>query len=418
MSRKVPKRMQTLTVDREQQYQTWDVGLEVTPNVAQPAKPWWPAVRDEAVRRVVALGVNQVRLEANGKEIAGAGGFDPEWLETQIERYLIPLETELQSVKGRRLRVNICNVAFSSALDAAYPWPNLLNPADAARYGAYAVDCVEYTEGRGFTVDSWEICLEPDNSKTTVFKGADKMAAAILAARAALDAAGLARVAIMAPSCVSTATAVAYVSSWATNNPAALDAVDILSYHRYSSASITEVTQMGQHAKTHGKRAAMTELMSYDPDKLYQDIVAGHNSGFQRFGIAGKNTDPRYQPAPWFWITEAADQQTATIADHIHTARFRQYTAHIEPGAVRVGTSAAPNPQSATAWVNPDGKLVVVLHNAGVASTLAGIEPGDYEVSAAQGSPVQNVTIGIYTVAGTTLPVPAVTPGPVTVRQL
>jgi hypothetical protein len=403
--------VQTLTIDRSKVFQTF-TAWEGNANIAGYGEPWYAGVRDEVARRAAELGISQLRLEIRADVDDGAGHYDWTAFDQRVEDVVRPMALALLEARGETLRINVCNVAFGSGADPAHPH------RDPATFGRFARAAVERAATHhGLAVEYFEICLEPDNTGgNTIFKSPARIAESVLAVRSALDAAGFPDVKIIAPSCVNMTTARNWMRTLRDVYPDAFAAVDLFSYHRYSGTALNVVTEIGNITAAGGKQSGQTEYMGGTYTHLYEDLVSGRVSTWQKYGIGGSSDDPRYVNSPLFRIDDA-DPSNVRVADGVHTPALRQFFAYIRPGAVRVGYTAAPNAMAATVWINPGDKIVVTLQRKGGPFDLVGLAPGSYEVSYVLNG--VNVIGGVYTTSTGKLRVRA--PNgvcPLTVRQL
>jgi len=368
---------QVLTVNSSIRYQTWS-GWEATPNIYgnDLNVAWFPDVRDEVVYRSAEMGVSQVRMEAQDNWDNGNGTYNFTEFDRVINQVVKPLRDELLFRRGETLKVNVCNVSFGSGAVANHPHRN---PTTFANFAYAFVD--RAARFHGLSVAYFEICLEPDNSGgNTIFNSPLAISNAVNAVRTKLNATGYSAVKLIAPSCVNATTARNWMQTLQSTYGTAYSKIAVLSYHRYSSASQSVVQSIGDIARTSNKQSAMNEYLTGTYSHLYTDIVYGRVSIWQKYGLGGGSTDPRYINAPLFRIDDS-NPNNVLVTDNVDTPRLRQYYSSIRPGAVRVAVTGSPNAMSATAWTGPSSKFVVLVSSASIPFQVAGLPSGNYEVS-------------------------------------
>lgn len=398
---------QTFTVDPNLRHQPW-MAWEATANIygvgMEPPPPWWRTIRDEVVSRAAALGVSRVRLEIADESdlrLWGATGYNWARFDRLITEIVKPL-----AIAAPGLEVNVCNVAFGSGKVANHPH------LDPVKFGEYVVAGVERALSHGLSVETYEVCLEPDKvNGLTIFNTPAKMAGGILAARRALDAAGHTGVGLVAPSCVNTQTAANWIVILRDQYPEAFAAVDVLTYHLYASNAVSTIQQIGKVQAATGKLTGQTEYLSADADRLYKDIVHGRVSVWQKYGLCShaENPQTQYRSAGLFRLS-LPPTGAPVLSESPQTPAMRQYFAFVRPGMTRCGVTGG----AATAWRDAAGRVVVILQSVPTVFDIVGIPAGRYVVSYATAS--GNAVLGSFSVVGKlSVTKPAACSGPMTI---
>ena len=370
----------------------------------RPARPDWAPYRDKMYDLVVnEAGLNRVRLEIrSGAEsrsgaptqflagttkystwkkeryaavndnddpfLADLSGFNFDELDWHVRETVLPMRQRL-AARGERLIVNLCYVSFRNGHFFQ------MEPEEYAELVLVTYQHLEKTFG--FVPDLWEVVLEPDLQKYG-WDGAT-MGKAMAAAGKRLRAHGY-QPAFVAPSVTNMANTLAYANE-IKNIPGARDDWKELSYHRYRGRSAKTLRQIAEFADSHGLRTSMLEWWFGKGTHtiLYQDLSIGNVSAWQGRVVSGIYDPP---------IREGGPPQLR------EDTRFnRLYFTAIREGAVRINaTSSAPRDFGATAFVNVNGRMAVIIEAGGAGKvTLRGLKEGLYKVQMAMSD--QNLAV-------------------------
>jgi O-glycosyl hydrolase len=126
----------------------------------------------------------------------------------------------------------------------------------------------------------------------------------------------------------------------------------------------------------------MLEHMESGYEELHADLIKGRVSAWERYTLAypGPGNSGQYYAID----TRTAGRPRVNLTDD---GRYlRQYFRYVRRGATRIGAGSADDRLSPVAFVNTDGRTVVVL-KAATSGTAAirGLPPGRYGVSYAIG---------------------------------
>jgi O-glycosyl hydrolase len=391
----------TITIDAATRFQTL-TGWECVSFAAQDDLAF-PAFKDTLFDRVInEAGINRVRLEVrSGAEnstdyfalyqsgqvdyatwranryatvndnadpgVINAAGYHFTQLDQSVETTIMPLRA-LAAAKGEPLYVNLNYVAFTSQITAgSYHHQN------AAEYAEYILATFQHLDQQfGFVPDAVEILLEPDN--VSQWNGTT-LGRAIVAVQARLNAAGY-YPEIIAPSCTNMGNAASYLDALAAV-PGALSALDEICYHRYGGVSDANLQALASRGQQHGKNTSMLEWWSTANgiDVLFKDLTMGRNSAWQQGSLAG--VGPVSDDMALYMVNTNAPAPIVQI--NRKTRLLRQVYRFVRRGAVRVAaTTSNPNFQP-VAFLNADGRAVVIIRGtAGGSFTVAGLPAGTY----------------------------------------
>jgi O-glycosyl hydrolase len=391
----------TVTVDSTTRFQTL-TGWECVSFAAQ-TDPAFPAFKDTLFDRVISeAGINRVRLEVRSgaenstdyfalyqsgqvdyttwranryatvndnadPDVINAAGYHFTELDQNVETIILPLQA-LAVAKGEPLYINLNYVAFTSQITTGgYHHQN------AAEYAEFILAAFQHLDQRfGFVPDAVEILLEPDN--VSQWNGGT-LGRAIVAIQARLNAAGYFPE-IIAPSCTNMGNAVSYFDALAAV-PGALTALDEICYHRYGGVSDANLQALASRGQQHGKRTSMLEWWSTGNgiDVLFKDLTMGRNSAWEQGSLAG--IGPVSDDMALYMVNTNAPVPVVQV--NRKTRLLRQVYRFVRRGAVRVAaTTSNPNFQP-VAFLNADGRAVVVIRaTAGGSFQVAGLPAGVY----------------------------------------
>lgn len=390
-----------VTVDPSQRFQVfrgWEAtsesGLDDASNLA-----YVPELLDDAVE----LGLTRLRVEVrssieNSRDIAqefkdgrltpeqfrclryatvnddgdpqtiNAAGFRFARLDTMIETIVLPLRDRL-SARGQPLWLNFNYVAFPRQL------------CDGGRYihdqpGEYAEFVLavyqHVKEKYDITPDSWEVVLEPDNTREWT---GSTMGEAMLQSAARLREAGFTP-SFVAPSTTAAAQAVPFMRAMWNREPLR-PFIRELSYHRYDVPARRVIDDIGSYAATAGLETSMIEKIGATHWQLNEDLVAGRVSAWQQYTLGFPEPD---SGGHYFVIDpDAAEGRRATLSASGHY--LREYFRAIRPGAQRIDATASHRDFSPVAFTGADGLAVVVSASRAGRMTLHRLPAGRYRIS-------------------------------------
>lgn len=384
-------------------YQTIQ-GWEATDQAAQLYSPAWNNYKNSLLDQAVNdLGLNRVRLEIksgvenpvdyftqwrNGQitetqynskqyEIVNdnadpnspsPSGFKWAQLDSSINSIVIPMRQRLQA-RGESLWVNLNYVDFGSST-----FEHKNNPAEYAEFVLATYQHMQSTFG--FVPDAWEVILEPDTS--TANWSTAQVAQAIKAAGDKLAANGFTPN-FTAPSTTNAANAPLFIDQIAQTT-GALAYVGEFSYHRYCCATETVLQNIANRGMLFSKRTSMLEWIGADHTTLHQDLKMGRSSSWQQFCLAGPmNWGP--DSGDRYYIVDDSNTIAPVIIMGSRTKFLRQYFKFVRAGAQRVEALTGNANFDPLAFINTNGKYVVVVKtSAGGSFSVSGLPGGAYGI--------------------------------------
>jgi hypothetical protein len=222
--------------------------------------------------------------------------------------------------------------------------------------------------------DAWEVILEPDNSQR--YWQATALRAAMIAAGNRLEAMGITP-RFIAPSTTSMASAVTYADAMAQSGLPRFWSE--LSYHRYSGVSEAALLAIASRAQQWNINTAMLEHIGSGYQDLHADLKTGRNSAWQQFTLAFPAAQDQ---GGAYYLIDDRNPMTPRFTLASRTVFLRQYFKFIRSGAVRIGAASSDPNFDPLAFINPDGRMVVVVKAGNRGSfAIQGLAPGSYGVS-------------------------------------
>lgn len=377
-------------------------GWEATAQAGQFHSAAWSSYKNTVLDRSVnELGVNRVRVEvpsgvenpvdyfgqwregkisekeyishrydivndnADPNETASSG-FQWSALDGTIIEVALPLRQRLHA-RGETLWVNVNYVDFGSSV--------FEHKSSPAEYAELVLATYQHMQAAfGFVPDSWEVALEPDTSSANW--SADQVAEAVKAAGDRLTAAGFSPN-FVAPSTTSAANALAYIDRIAQTE-GAMGYVGEFSYHRYCCASDGVLQSIAGRAVQYDKQSAMLEWIGADQETLHQDIKLGRVSSWQQYTLAFPNEPDN---GAQYYLVNDTNPTAPIVTPGSRTLQLAQYFRFIRSGAERIEASTSNSDYDPLAFINTDGKYVVVVKaESGGSISLSGLPTGTYGI--------------------------------------
>ena len=432
-----------ITLDPGIRYQTI-TGWEATSQAGQTF-PEWSSYGDTLIEWAVDdLGINRLRLEIRSGAESDADYFsqfesgqidhgawkniryatandndDPDvinWagfhftdLDQTIEAVVIPMKERLEA-RGEKLYVNLTYVAFTHNMTPGYRYIH----ADPEEYAEFVFATYLHMQREyGFVPDAWEVILEPDN-RVEQWNGA-VIGRAILAAASKLEANGFTP-RFIAPSTTNMSASLQYFDDMAkVLGPAGVSKyVSEISYHRYRGVSDRSLRDIAGRAKQYGINTAMLEHIGSGYEALHQDLKVGNNSAWQQFTLAFPTKDNGAQ----YYFIDNSNRGNRQVKMGNRTRFLRQYFKYVRAGAQRIEASSDDGDFDPVAFVNQDGRFVLVVKaSSGGTFSVDGLPAGRYGTFYTTGSQYDVSTPEITLAGGSLLNASIPSGGVITVYQ-
>lgn len=296
-------------------------------------------------------------------------GFIWTRFDREVSEAVLPLVRRLEA-RGEKLWVNVQYTAFTDSICRGYGYDHN-RPAE---YAEFALAVFEHMRDvHGLVPDSWEIMLEPDNTRLWT---PSLLAEVVAAAADRLHRAGFTP-AFVGPGVMNAGNAVGYFDKlWERQSLRPM--LKELSYHRYGGATREAIAQIGDVSRERGVASSMLELIGADYQTLYQDLTLGNVSAWQQFALSWPGADT----GAHFFILDPS-KPAGERAQLSATGQYlRQYFRAMRPGAVRIGAVTDDPGFEPIAVVNPGERMAVVVKATRAGRlTIQDLPPGAYVTS-------------------------------------
>ena len=332
------------------------IAMPLSPGWANPVDYWTQFVNGQ----LTTAQWQSHSYEATDPNIHQTSAFD-----FYADTVLVPMQQRL-AANGEKLYVNMI---FGDFAQGTAPFSFRQNPAAYAAFAQFYVDRLKTKYG--VVLDAFSIINEPDNSG---WNGVD-IGKALVAVKSRLDAAGYPNIDYMAPSVAAASNAIPYANSMATV-PGAMQALTTLTYHRYQPGDYNAIHT---YAQAHGLQTGMSEYFNATIDTLFDDLLLGQVSSWQKWAIANRGGGLNPQAA--YYSADLSNPANPILTFAPNTAPLALVFRYVRMGAVRVDAQSAT--MRTMAFVNTSGTQVVVVKRAAGSSapvTITGLRPGTYGV--------------------------------------
>lgn len=297
-------------------------------------------------------------------------GFKFSELDYTIEKVVLPLKNVLEA-NGEQLYVNLCYVSFDPS-----PFNHYSNPEEYAEFMLAAYE--HMSQKYGWVPDAIEVILEPDHPSQPGWS-ADQLAKALIAAALRLENNGY-RPDFIAPSTLSMYNAITYFDQMVASEPRVLNYIKDLSYHRYSGVSLNNLREIANRSVQYNIGASMLEWWAWGNTyrTLHEDLKVGRNTAWQQGTLAGQ---AEWNPKTSILVIDSSDPNNVITRLHDKTKFTRQYYKFIRAGAVRIEATTSNNNFDPLAFINTNGRYVVVVKAGSSGSfTIQGLPAGTYGI--------------------------------------
>ena len=284
-------------------------------------------------------------------------GFHFSELDNKIDKVVTPLKQRVEA-NGEHLYINLNVVDFGIS--------NFELSANPEEYAEFALAAFQHIDSEyGWAPDALEIALEPHHGTWD----ATELGNALVAAAQRLEANGYTPD-FIAPSVTTADGSIVWYNIMKTI-PGVMTYLTEFSYHYYGGNTDANRQTIGTIATQDGIRTAMLEWWSPSNSYniLHKDLKMAHNSAWQQGTLMGviqvDETDP--------------NNPIVSISDY--SKFYRQYSKFVRAGAVRIEATTTDNTFDPLAFVNTDGKNVVVVKAAvGGSFSIQNLPAGTYGI--------------------------------------
>ena len=255
-------------------------------------------------------------------------------------------------------------------------WPAGLeyHHQDPEEYAEYVQAFYQHLKTRfGFLPDSWEIVLEPDNTREW---NPSLVRRAMVAAGNRLRSIGIVP-RFVAPSASDMTRAASYVDEMIEGGPPRFWSE--VSYHRYGGHSDSALRRLGARAKQLRIGTAMLEKGGAGVNELHDDLKIAGNTAWSQYGLAYPGA---VDNGGSYYLIDDSNRAAPRIIEGVLTKFLRQYFKYIRSGAVRIDADTSDGTFDPVAFINANGSWVVVVKAArGGVFAVDGLAPGRYNAT-------------------------------------
>jgi hypothetical protein len=295
--------------------------------------------------------------------VINPNGFHFTELDARVDNMVLPLKQRLED-RGEKLYINLTYVDFGPSKFKHKDFPE--------EYAEFILATFLHLQDKyGWVPDAVEVTLEPENAHWS----GKQIGQAMVAAGNRLKAYGF-HPKFIAPSNTNMAKAIIWFDEM-MRVPGVQSYLSEFSYHRYGGVSDTNLYTIASRAEQYKINTAMLEHIGSGYEDLHKDLKIGRNSAWGQYTLAGPGEDAGGR---YFWVDESNPDRP--IVNMGSRARFlRQYFKYIRSGAVRIQATTYSNIFDPLAFINTDGKYVVVVKaTAGGSFSIQGLPAGTYGI--------------------------------------
>jgi hypothetical protein len=294
--------------------------------------------------------------------VINPAGFQFSWLDRQFEAFVLPMKMRAEA-KGEALYINLCIVDFNR--------DNILHSQNPEEYAEFVLAIFQHLNDKyGIIPDGLEIQLEPPNGPWNPIS----LANALVAAGKRLEQNGFTPE-ITAPSHMQVHGSVEWFDQM-VQIPEVTDYLTELSYHRYGPTTIDEVKQIGDRGKMYQIKTAHLEKIGANYEELYQDLTIANVSSWAQYTLGGRKDD-----GGAYFLIDEQDVNNVKVSYATNARYLRQYFKFVRKGAVRIQADSTNPEFGPVAFINSDGKYVVVIKTDSAGKIdINGLPPGVYGV--------------------------------------
>ncbi len=299
----------------------------------------------------------------NDPTVINQNGFHFAFLDHKVDTVVLPLKQQLEA-KGERLYINLNYVDFDSS-----PFEHKDNPAE---YAEFILATFQHLHSKyGWTPDALEVVLEPNNGNWSP----TQVGNALVAAANRLKENGY------TPDFIAPSHAflgIEFFDEMVQQVPAVLDHLTEFSYHCYNNCSDdNNLRAVSERGTRYGIKTAQLEHIGHTYLDLHRDLKLANVSAWAQYTLAGIFTgrEPNDDGSTYFWV-DINDLTHPLVSMAKRTKFLRQYMKFIKRGALRIQADTTDNTFDPVAFINADGKYVVVIKAGGPGAMAVRDLPG------------------------------------------
>ncbi len=346
------------------------VRLEIPSGMENPSNRW-KEFREGRMSYSTWQKTRFEKINDNGDPNAvNSSGFVFDNLDFRVELMLAPLRRALEA-RGEKLHVNVNYTDFQ--WDATIVQGPLSHANDPAEFAEFVhASFVRLRDRHGIVPDAFEVILEPDN--TAGWRAAN-IGRGLIAATDRLRASGFTPE-VIAPSNSTMDGAISYFDQMMAV-PGVASRVGSFAYHRYGTERSSDVATIRARAQAAGLKTAMLEKVDAGIDVLLEDLTVGNVSAWQQWAAASST---RTSDNGAYYARVDLSNPAKPVGMAKHSDQLAQVFRFVRRGAVRVEATSNGGDTQSVAFVNRDGRYVVVVRTRGAVGEFGvlGLPAGRY----------------------------------------
>jgi hypothetical protein len=294
--------------------------------------------------------------------VINPNGFHFRSFDETLSKVVIPIEKRLKR-RHEKLHLNITYVDFGKS-----SFEHKDNPEEYAEFVLAVYQNVFNRLNRA--PDSWEIILEPDVASWSALE----IGSAVMAAAQRLITNGFHPNFIL-PSTTDMRRAASYFDQIIAI-PGIQPFLYEFAYHRYRGVSKKTLRAIRNRSNQWQVSTAMLEHIGSGYEDLHQDLKLGNVSAWQQYVLAFNGTND--QGGKYFLIDTSRPNHPKIIPS-VRVKFFRQYFRFVRSGAIRIRAKSSNSRFDPLAFINKNGRYVVVLSAKAAGSfSIEGLPPRNY----------------------------------------
>ena len=144
--------------------------------------------------------------------------------------------------------------------------------------------------------------------------------------------------------------------------PGAASRVGSFAYHRYGTERSSDLATIRARAQAAGLKTAMLEKVDAGIDVLLEDLTVGNVSAWQQWAAASST---KTSDNGGYYARVDLSNPTKPVGMAKHSDQLAQVFRFVRRGAVRVDATSNGGDRQSVAFVNKDGRYVVVVRTRG-----------------------------------------------------
>ena len=321
------------------------VRLEVMSGAENPTDSYTPYINGQGTRNAWKADRERPTNDNNDPNVINWSGFQFSFLDHKVDTVVLPMKQKLEA-RGEELYVNLNYVDFDAS-----PFEHYNNPEEYAEF--ILATFIHLEDTYGWVPDAVEVILEPDNSSGW---HTGHVGNALVAAAVRLNANGY------TPDFIGPSTAspnLDFFDRMVQNVPAVLQHLTEYSYHCYNLCSDdSRLAGVASRAAQHGLRTSQLEHIGHTYLDLHRDLKLANVSAWAQYVLG----DPFHtDPAGAYYAIDISDRNNPTVNLSSRAKFLRQYMKFIRPNAVRIQANTNNAAFDPVAFINANGKHVVVI---------------------------------------------------------